>query len=178
MKPSLFLRIAATLAAVALLPACTQGAGKPEPSAPAASTEAIQPALIPVPATLQTGSGEFVVDAGTKLHADSDAARRVAERFNGFLAAAKWPELKPGESGASGGIRFEAVTTGTTSPEAYSLDVTPDGVVVRATDERGLFYGAVTLWQLLTQGEDGRVVLPAMHIDDTPRFSWRGLMLD
>jgi hexosaminidase len=36
----------------------------------------------------------------------------------------------------------------------------------------------VTLWQLATQGDKGGVTLPALHIEDAPRFAWRGFMLD
>src|SRR5205814_1995305 len=49
-----------------------------------------------------------------------------------------------------------------------------------AGDRRGLFYGAVTLWQLCTASAPvhGSITLPALHIVDAPRFRWRGLMLD
>jgi hexosaminidase len=36
----------------------------------------------------------------------------------------------------------------------------------------------VTLWQLLPPGDAKALSLPALRIDDTPRFAWRGLMLD
>ena len=59
-------------------------------------------------------------------------------------------------------------------------DVSPERIVVSAGDSRGLFYGAVTLWQLLTaqRATAQRVAVPALTIDDAPRFRWRGLMLD
>ncbi|HZZ88130.1 MAG TPA: family 20 glycosylhydrolase, partial [Caulobacteraceae bacterium] len=42
-----------------------------------------------------------------------------------------------------------------------------------------LFYGAVTLWQLMTaDGRRGPVMLQPLHIEDRPRFAWRGLLLD
>src|SRR6185437_12745747 len=51
---------------------------------------------------------------------------------------------------------------------------------IAARDPRGLFYGAVTLWQLLTQRETSSptIGMPCLHIEDRPRFAWRGLMLD
>ena len=66
----------------------------------------------------------------------------------------------------------------TSSPEAYVVSVAPQGVTVSARDRRGLLYGAVTLWQLMEAGSAGRATVPAMRIDDAPRFAWRGLMLD
>lgn len=174
MKPS-FLILASALLALLPLSACKPQAGDTDvvyasPVAP------IKPALIPAPANLQQVAGTFTVDAATKLHAEGDPAQRVATLFNHFLAAAKRPQLNIAE-GDRAGIRFEiagdAADTG-----AYTLDVKPSGIVVRAGGERGLFYGAVTLWQLLTQGEGDTVALPAMHIEDAPRFPWRGYMLD
>jgi hexosaminidase len=64
-------------------------------------------------------------------------------------------------------------------PEAYTLDVSHGRVAIAASTPAGLFYGAVTLWQLMTADADkGPVTLPAAHIEDAPRFAWRGLMLD
>jgi hexosaminidase len=65
-------------------------------------------------------------------------------------------------------------------PEGYSLVVSPDGVRITAHTPAGLFYGAVTLWQLTTAYPQlgGLVVLPALKVNDAPRFAWRGLMLD
>jgi hexosaminidase len=62
-------------------------------------------------------------------------------------------------------------------PEAYGLEVTPRRITVSASSAAGLFYGAVTLWQLLPPGADtGRI--PVQAIRDLPKYAWRGLMLD
>jgi hexosaminidase len=52
--------------------------------------------------------------------------------------------------------------------------------LISASDPRGLFNGAVTLWQLLTmQSGDAREVrIPGVRISDAPRLRWRGLLLD
>jgi hexosaminidase len=63
--------------------------------------------------------------------------------------------------------------------EAYSLGVQDGQAQIAATTDAGLYYGAVTLWQLLTpDGARGPVSLPSVRIDDRPQFAWRGLMLD
>ena len=62
-------------------------------------------------------------------------------------------------------------------PEAYGLEVEPRRITVSSSSAAGLFYGAVTLWQLLPPGADtGRI--PAQAIRDAPEYAWRGLMLD
>jgi len=63
------------------------------------------------------------------------------------------------------------------APEGYGLDVTPQRITVSASTAAGLFYGAVTLWQLLPPAtETGRI--PAQTIRDAPVYPWRGVMLD
>lgn len=146
--------------------------------------DAIVPSLIPQPASMQVGTGVFVVDAGTTVSAEGDAALRVAARFNGFLVAAGRTPLRmlpyPGDERGQidHAIHFRLDASSGTGPEGYALDIDAHRIDVAARSEDGLFYGAVTLWQLLTQGETGRVLLPTLHIEDAPRFSWRGYMLD
>lgn len=69
----------------------------------------------------------------------------------------------------------------------YELKVTPRAVVVRAPTTKGLFYGMQTLRQLLPSQierglgyDDERIewVLPAVQIEDAPRFPYRGMHLD
>jgi len=62
-------------------------------------------------------------------------------------------------------------------PEAYGIEVTPQQITVSSSSAAGLFYGAVTLWQLLPPGGDTGEI-PAQTIRDAPAYSWRGLMLD
>jgi hexosaminidase len=68
--------------------------------------------------------------------------------------------------------------------EGYQLDVTADGIVIRARTAAGLFYGVQTLRQLLPATvESGTVqpgpwIMPGGQIVDHPRFAYRGAMLD
>ncbi len=61
--------------------------------------------------------------------------------------------------------------------ESYHLRVTPAGATLTAANDLGAMHGMETLLQLVTF-EGGACVLPAVTIDDTPRFAWRGLMVD
>jgi hexosaminidase len=152
----------------------------------AATTDAPPPAdvsaemaLIPLPAKLEPRQGQFVIDASTSVRAEGEAAQRVAKQFSELVSTTGKIDLKLAADGAAGGIRFVLDPTfKSASPEAYVLDAATDGITVRANDERGLFYGAVTLWQLSTQGGEPAINIPALHIEDGPRFGWRGLMLD
>ncbi|HEY3332330.1 MAG TPA: beta-N-acetylhexosaminidase [Capsulimonadaceae bacterium] len=62
--------------------------------------------------------------------------------------------------------------------EGYRLNVTAGGICLVGARPAGVFYGIQTLLQLITVGDDGAVSIPCCSIEDSPRFGWRGLMLD
>lgn len=64
------------------------------------------------------------------------------------------------------------------NPEAYQLKVDEEGVVIDAPTEAGVFYGIQTLRKSLPLVKGATVVLPAVEINDFPRFSYRGAHLD
>lgn len=145
-----------------------------------APTVASAPALIPAPASLRMRKGGFAIDANTALRADGDAAQSAARLFSGFVAKSHGLTLQPTapSKAKSGGIVFAIDASVAGGNEAYVLDVTPSRVLVSARDARGLQHGAVTLWQLMVDATGKRTQLPALHIEDAPRFAWRGVMLD
>jgi hexosaminidase len=61
--------------------------------------------------------------------------------------------------------------------ESYQLSITPQGARLTAATDVGAMHGLETILQLATN-ENGACVLPAVTISDTPRFRWRGFMVD
>ncbi len=61
--------------------------------------------------------------------------------------------------------------------ESYSLEVTPDRITLNAEDDIGALHGLQTLRQLI-QADNYGYYIPAVKIEDSPRFKWRGLMID
>jgi hexosaminidase len=164
-----------------LLAAAAVGSASPQiiaPAEPAAS-------VIPRPATVSGRPGRFVVRDGIQISIPRDPqAARIAAYFAALVHMSHAITLKVQQRGdgrvpAHGlAFRLDPAAPGA-SPESYELDVSPEGVVVSARDPRGLFYGAVTLWELCSgPAPHGEVAIAAVHITDTPRFRWRGLMLD
>jgi hexosaminidase len=140
-----------------------------------------KPALIPAPMRMEHREGSFRFDASTPIFAVDEAARRVAAQFAVMMAVTNGVEggVRDGSADAREGVVFAIDPAASAdAPEGYVLDVTPTHARVAASDERGLFYGAVTLWQLLSSAQGQAVRIPALHIEDAPRFGWRGLMLD
>jgi hexosaminidase len=146
-----------------------------------ASTSALAqvPSLLPAPAELHAGQGTLAIDGKTALlvPAGDAGARNAAERFAALVAETRGLKLAVASRAAAPAIRFVRATTG--KPESYRLDVTARGATITAGDDAGLLYGAVTLWQAMTQAPGkGAVRVPAFGVIDAPRFGWRGLMLD
>ncbi|HET9098895.1 MAG TPA: family 20 glycosylhydrolase, partial [Acidobacteriaceae bacterium] len=61
--------------------------------------------------------------------------------------------------------------------ESYQLAITPTQVKLTAATDVGAMHGMETILQLVTM-ENGSCQLPAVSIDDSPRFPWRGFMVD
>jgi hexosaminidase len=112
-------------------------------------------------------------------------ARHAADYFITLLESSSGTRLPLAEAArdarsAKRGIAFAIDPKAPAGDEAYSVTVSPSGVQVSARSAPGLFYGGITLWQLLSA--DGGNALPVrvqgLRIEDAPRFAWRGFMLD
>ena len=138
--------------------------------------------LIPLPASTVMAQGQHTVTAQTPLHYQDARAAGVAGYFTELLQRTMGLQLTatqaaPGRAGP--GIDFVLDPRADRFPvEGYRLAIDDQRISVTAADQRGLFYGAVTLWQLLAASAGEPRVVPALVIEDAPRFGWRGYMLD
>ncbi|HEX6661133.1 MAG TPA: beta-N-acetylhexosaminidase [Sphingomicrobium sp.] len=124
------------------------------------------PALIPLPTSVQWRDGTVPIGPGTIVEGRGDAAPTAA-----YLSQALG--LQQGGRGGSR-IRLSLVSASkVANPEAYRLRAAGKIIAIEASDPRGLFYGAQTLRQLITDGS-----VPNVEITDSPRFRWRGLLID
>lgn len=62
--------------------------------------------------------------------------------------------------------------------EGYLLTVSPKSITIKANTPAGIFNGGTTLAQLITKDSNNNFAIPITSISDSPRFSWRGLMID
>ena len=128
------------------------------------------PALIPMPSAVTWHDGAVAIGPDTVVQGRGAAASTAA-----YLA--RELGLKQTGRGASR-IRFSMVpAAGIANPEGYRLRSAGNEVLIEASDPRGLFYGAQTLRQLVTVEQGSRSV-PHVDIADSPRFRWRGLLID
>lgn len=138
------------------------------------------PAVVPNPASIERGSGDFRVSRSTPIVADrgDTGARRAAANFAELLGrSVGFTPAVADDAAGEGAILFHRVPELAGGPEAYRVEVKAKSIVVSASGDAGFTYGAATLWQLMGEGK-AKVSIPAVTIDDAPRFAWRGLMLD
>jgi hexosaminidase len=157
--------------ACALLAACSKR--EPPPA------EAQRPiSVIPIPAQIVRNDGAFELSAATPVrYAAGSPGEQVAKYFVDLMRRTRGIALSAaaGEAGDPAiSFSLQAREGDQVGEEAYSLIVSPKRIVVSSQSPRGLFYGAVTLWQLAATSSS----IPALQIDDAPRFRWRGLLLD
>ena len=148
--------------------------------------------LIPQPQSVEVKEGAFLLKKGTLLYVDAaaDAAvKNVAERFAATMHATTGVKLKVISDCKKFDSRKAAiflVVVPDMSDEEYSLDVRENFIFVEASKPAGFFYAFQTLKQLMPRNVMAGVPdsdikewsIPAVVIEDAPRFSWRGFMLD
>jgi len=149
-----------------------------------AGAAAVAPALTPLPAQIEMRPGALTLHDGVavEIPAGDAGAAAAADRLKELMARSRGFGLRVVTGGAArpGEIAFARRAETMGGPEAYDLEIGANGAVVSAAGDAGLFYGAETLWQLLTEQAEraGAITVSDLHIHDAPRFAWRGLLLD
>ena len=152
----------------------------------ATSTVSAAPAIIPAPAKMETHEGVFQLNSKTRICTDR-ASRATGEYLAERLRKATgYPIEISSRKPEAGAIQITTQDANAAlGDEGYELNVTPTSAVIRAPKPAGAFYGAQSLLQLLppevfgeTKSEGVAWQMPAVTIEDQPRFKWRGLMLD
>lgn len=144
------------------------------------------PPLVPQPAKIVRGLGQFEFDSRTRFSADG-AARKVAEPLRVQVAGATGFEIPytgaEGQNVVSLRLRPGLAHLGR---EGYAMEVSPTRIRIEAPTPAGLQYATETLRQLLptelvaTNPSPSalRWSVPCLVVEDAPRFEWRGLHLD
>ena len=132
--------------------------------------------VIPMPRSVEYHSGNFTISTETKFYTNLSAESRQAltDYLEGTsLSSVSFAESATGNNGIELNLCDSSIVTGN---EAYRIEIDKKGVRLSANTETGIFYGLQTLLQLLNNGDNK--TLPALTINDSPRFPYRGLHLD
>lgn len=144
-------------------------------------------ALMPYPKEITEGSGKFRLNQDFSIHVNAGAHPRLYQAATRFLRRLDsrtglfftqhmvTPQLE-GEAELS----IQAATQAEVKlgmDESYKLTVSNDGIKLQAPTDVGALRGLETLLQLVQSDGEG-YYFPAIDVSDSPRFPWRGLMID
>ena len=146
---------------------------------------------MPVPLKIEAGAGQLAIDISfhaAVAGASTPQLDAALERLTARLARQTGIPIGLGQPAtpAHSVLTVECTAGGAdcASPlptlgdkEDYTLDVSPEGARLHAVNIFGVLHGLETFSQLVEPTADGFAVAAA-HIEDRPRFPWRGLMLD
>jgi len=151
------------------------------------ATSPAQLNLMPQPSNYQAGNGQFPIDqsfsvslSGYKEARLDSAVRRFLENISRRTGIALTNRSAMGDSGARLTIQTDHGSKPVQEPgedESYSLEITTSGAKLSAPTPLGTLHGLQTFLQLIESTPAGFAV-PFVTIHDTPRFVWRGLMID
>ncbi len=142
--------------------------------------------VMPLPSEYQLGNGQLRVDQSFSVTLTGYREDRLVRASQRFLAnASKRTGMSLNSRVADGDKATLVIATEHASKpvqepgedESYSLQITPSGAKLSAATPLGTMHGLQTFLQLIEATPSGFAV-PAITIHDTPRFVWRGLLVD
>jgi hexosaminidase len=140
---------------------------------------------MPLPAQVVLGQGEFMIDGNFGITLEGYTEPRLIQARQRFLQTLSretgiplWREAQFNDAHFiihTAGPSDEVQQLG--EDESYHLEISPTEVRLTAANPLGVLHGLQTFLQLVRVTPQGFSV-PAVTIDDKPRFPWRGLMID
>ena len=140
--------------------------------------------IIPQPNHVTAAEGTFTLTPTTTVAASGAEAKEALRCLQEKMQKATGAKLREVGAKKAPGILL-ATDKSVQGAEAYTLEVTPQGVTAKASTAAGLFYAVQTLLQLMPPTVEATTgtpftawEIPAVKIADSPRFAYRGVMLD
>ena len=155
-----------------------------------AASSAAEPrrlSLMPMPASVQAKTGQLVVDSSFSVGISGYSDARLQRAVELFLdSLRRQTGMPPLDMQVTDAAQAKLVVHSERAgkdvqevgeDESYSLEISPGGARLDAVTPLGIMRGLQTFLQLVQPTSDGFAV-PAIVIQDSPRFPWRGLMID
>ncbi len=142
-------------------------------------THAQEISIIPQPASLKVGKGNFIITKNTALVVQDQMDRAAVDFFNTYMAQFYGFQLPVQKQSAKNSIRlYTRKFIKAPDNDAYTFASSPNGVSIEGDTYAGTFYGVQTLIQLLPVQKSAALKIPVVSVQDEPRFAYRGLHLD
>lgn len=137
--------------------------------------------VIPQVQNLSVKDGDvYVFDSSRKLVYDNQDSRRSLELFAQDLEELVGirPSVAAGTSEDAKDNVYFTLGLQDGGKEAYSINVSSDGILVQAVAPEGIYRATRTLLKSVGTEKTSSVEFPSAEVSDWPRFGYRGLMLD
>lgn len=137
--------------------------------------------VIPQVQNLSVKDGDvYVFDSSRKLVYDNQDSRRSLELFAQDLEEIVGirPSVAAGTSEDAKGNVYFTIGLQDGRKEAYSINVSSDGILVQSVTPEGIYRATRTLLKSVGAEKTSSVEFPSAEVSDWPRFGYRGLMLD
>lgn len=134
--------------------------------------------VVPLPQEITITEGtSFTLDETVAIAYQGDEAMKQNATFLAeYIKEKVGLDLPITNQSSNKAIRLSVENSGD-NPEGYQLTVSADGIAIIGASPAGVFYGIQTLRKALPVTK-GKAKLPAVEINDYPRFSYRGAHLD
>lgn len=145
----------------------------------AVMVSAQEPAIIPKPSRMEMQDGNFNITPATQIVLKGPGLEKAAMFLNDYLQkfyGFKLAVTKAAVSRNSISLGLEKMESAIAG--AYHLQVNRTGVQIKGDGAIGAFYGVQSLVQLLPVEKKKELTVPALEIEDQPRFAYRGMHLD
>ena len=137
--------------------------------------------IIPMPQEIVTAQGNpFILKSGVKIlyPEGNEKMQRNAQFLADYLKTATGKDFAI-EAGTEGKNAIVLILgTANENPESYQLKVAGDGITITGPTEAGVFYGIQSLRKSLPVAVGADISMPAVEINDAPRFGYRGAHFD
>lgn len=142
------------------------------------------PALIPLPKTVEWDNGVYLLPEKNTI-CYNPGGEKTASWLKELLESTNTQvEITQGTACGNWNIVTDTTLLEQLGEEGYLLDVAQEGVTLKSATEAGLFYAVQTVRQLMPGAIENNslagteVQLREVHVEDVPKYSWRGTMLD
>lgn len=158
--------------AALLLPSCKQ------------SIQQADYQVVPLPKEIKHSEAEpFILDKNTVIsyQKSHEELQKEAEFLADYIEdiAGFRPKIVNAENELPNSINLEINPDNFNNNEAYQIIVDENIIKITSSNTSGVFYGIQTLRKSLPVGaKQSKIALPAVKVNDWPRFAYRGMHLD